>query len=246
MRSRAQTALVTGASSGIGFGVAQGLLEKGWNIVINGRDPHKLEAAAARLGNLERIAMVPGDIGNSETGKSMTREALERFGRIDVLVNNAGIFGAKPFVEVTKDELDQYVDGNLKGTYVTTQAVVREMKALRRGGSIVNIGTVLVGHAMAWLPDSAAIVSKGGVHALTIALAAELASDGIRVNAVAPGSIDTPLMSGADHNVLAANALLRRVGEVRDITHAVLFLAEASFITGHILNVDGGYVTGRQ
>jgi NAD(P)-dependent dehydrogenase (short-subunit alcohol dehydrogenase family) len=246
MRSSARTALVTGASSGLGFGVAEGLLEKGWNVVINGRDSRKLEAASARLGNFDRVATVPGDIGNSDTGKAMTREAIDRFGRIDVLVNNAGIFGAKPFVEVTKDELDQYVDGNLKGTYVTTQAVVREMKARGRGGSIINIGTVLVGHAMSWLPDSAAIVSKGGVHALTIALAAELASDGIRVNAVAPGSIDTPLMSGADHNVLAANALLRRVGDVKDITHAVLFLAEANFITGHILNVDGGYVTGRQ
>jgi len=244
MSTQPKTALITGSSSGIGFDVARAFLEKGSNVVLNGRNADKLKAAASELGHPDRVAVVPGNIADPATGKAMVRDALERFGSVDVLLNSAGTFGTKPFVDVTEEDLDGYLTGNLKGTYLTTQAVVRQMKK-EGGGSIVNIGTVLINHAMAGLPASAALVSKGGIHALTISLAAELAADNIRVNAVAPGVIRTPIYGDTDVDAFAGVALLNRVGEVDETTDAVMYLATARFTTGHILNVDGGYVAGR-
>ncbi|WP_431970854.1 SDR family NAD(P)-dependent oxidoreductase [Nocardia sp. bgisy134] len=241
----AKTVIVTGSSSGIGRDVARALVARGDNVVINGRDPDKLAAVAAELGAPERVGKVVGDIGSAATGSALVRAAVERFGRVDVLVNNAGIFGAKPFVDVTEAELDSYLNGNLKGTYFTTQAVVRRMREQGGGGSIVNIGTVLINHALAGLPASAALVSKGGVHALTTSLAAELAAEGIRVNLVAPGIIRTPLHGDGDEKASGRLALLNRIGEVTETTAAVLYLADAEFTTGHIFPVDGGFISGR-
>ncbi len=242
MSTQTNTALITGSSSGIGLDLARAFLDKGLNVVLNGRNADKLTAAAGTLGHPERVAVVPGSIADRETGEAMVRAAVERFDSVDVLVNNAGTFGAKPFVDVTEEDLDGYLNGNLKGTYLTTQAAVRQMQK-EGGGAIVNIGTVLIDHAMAGLPASAALISKGGIHALTVSLAAELAADNIRVNAVAPGVIRTSICGNAD--VDADMTLLNRVGEVNEVTDAVLYLATANFTTGHILRVDGGYVVGR-
>ncbi|MEU8898086.1 SDR family NAD(P)-dependent oxidoreductase [Nocardia sp. NPDC048505] len=241
----AKTVIVTGSSSGIGRDIARAFAARGDNVVLHGRDPDKLAAVAAELGAPERLAQVVGDIGATATGTDLVRTAVERFGRVDVLVNNAGIFGAKPFVEVTEADLDRYIDGNLKGTFRTTQAVVRRLLSQGAGGSIVNIGTVLINHALAGLPAAAALVSKGGVHALTTSLAAELAAAGIRVNAVAPGIIRTPLFGDGDEAGSGRLALLNRIGEVSETTSAVLYLADAEFVTGHILPVDGGFLSGR-
>lgn len=244
MSIQTKTALITGGSSGIGFAVAEAFLEKGSNVVINGRDAAKLEAAAEKLGKPEKVATVPGDIGDPNTGAAMVQVALERFGSADVLVNNAGTFGVKPFLDVTQEDLDGYINGNLKGTYFTTQAVVRQMKKQGKG-AIVNIGTVLIDHAMTGLPATAPLVTKGGVHALTVNLAAELAPDNIRVNAVAPGVVRTPIYGDNDVDAFGGVALMNRVGEPEETADAVVFLADSEFITGHILPVDGGYVTGR-
>ena len=244
MSTQVKTVLITGASSGIGYDVARAFLEKQTNVVLNGRNVEKLKAAAEKLGHADRVAVVPGDIGDWKTGEAMVRVAVERFGSVDVLVNNAGTFSVKPFLDVTEADLDGYIDGNLKGTYFTTQAVVRQMKK-EGGGAIVNIGTVLVNHAMAGVPASAPLVTKGGVHALTISLAAELARDNIRVNLVAPGVVRTPIYGDADVDSFGGVALLNRVGEVEEITEAVVHLATAKFTTGIIMPVDGGYVGGR-
>ncbi|MBT5469034.1 MAG: SDR family oxidoreductase [Nitrospina sp.] len=244
MGLKIKTVLVTGASSGIGLDIARGFLEKGFNVVLNARDEERLSIAKKTLGDEKRTANVVGDIGDPETGEKMVRAAVDRFGSVDVLVNNAGIFGAKPFLENTEEDIDRFIHINLKGTYFVSQAAVRQMKQ-QGGGSIVNIGTVLVSHPIGSIPASAAMITKGGVHALTTSLASELAADNIRVNLVAPGMIRTPLWGDANVDDFGGVALLNRVGEVQEITEAVFSLATAGFTTGVILPVDGGYVHGR-
>jgi NAD(P)-dependent dehydrogenase (short-subunit alcohol dehydrogenase family) len=246
MSATSKTAIVTGSSSGIGYEVAREFLDGGWNVVVNGRNEARLREAAKKLGRPAQLAMVVGPTFEKATGESMVRAANDRFGRVDVLVNNAGEFAGKPFLDVTEQDLEHYWNVNLKGTYFTTQAAVRAMIDQGRGGSIVNITTVLIEHGMSWVTATAPLISKGAIRALTTALAAELAPRKIRVNSVAPGFIRTPLMGGADHGRLAATAAVDRVGEASDISAAVRYLAESTFVTGHVLNVDGGFVTVRR
>jgi len=246
MNTTSKTALVTGSSSGIGYAVAREFLAKGWNVVLNGRNEERLREAARKLGSAAQLATVAGSTSAASTGESMVRTARERFGGVDVLVNNAGEFAGKPFLDVSAQDLDHYLDVNLKGTYFTTQAAVREMIKQSRGGSVVNITTVLIDHSMSWVTATAPLITKGAVRALTVLLAGELAPHDIRVNAVAPGFVLTPLMDGANLERLASAATVQRVGEADEISSAVRFLAESSFITGHVMNVDGGFVTSRR
>ena len=191
MSNRAETALITGASTGIGFAAARAFLDSGYNLVLNSRDPGRLEAAYEALGQPDNAVLVAGDVSDKAVGQRMVDAALEKFGRVDVLVNNAGVFSPKPFLEVEEADLDRYYAINLKGTYFTSQAAIPAMQS-QGGGAIINIGTVLVDHAIGGFPASAAVASKGAVHALTLQLAAEFGKDNIRVSTVAPGIVRTP------------------------------------------------------
>src|SRR5262249_33006652 len=242
MSQRIDRVIITGASSGIGFDLATRFLAEGSSLVINGRDPEKLERAKEGLCGGGRVVAVAGSVAERATASAVAGAAERAFGGVDVLVNNAGIFGAKPFLESSEEDLDRFYATNVKGTYLMTRAVVPLMLK-GGGGGIINVGTVLVQQALKGLPVSAAMASKGGVHALTVSLAAELAPHRIRVNTLAPGIIRTPLISDPDS--LADIHPLGRVGEVRDTTDAALFLARAGFVTGTTLDVDGGYSHGR-
>jgi NAD(P)-dependent dehydrogenase (short-subunit alcohol dehydrogenase family) len=245
---KTQTVIVTGASTGIGLAISQLFLERGHNVVLNSVRPDNLDRTFRELASPARTATVAGDVGQREVGEKLVATALERFGRLDTLVNNAGVFEPKPFLDVTEADLDRFLGTNLKGTFFTTQAAIRAMLK-SGGGSIINLGTVLVDHAIAGIPATAPIVSKGGIHALTRQLAAEFGAQNIRVNTIAPGVIRSPLQGKigvADADSLAALHLLGRIGEPADIAEVAYLLATSSFITGEVLNVDGGHVAGHR
>ena len=240
------TSIITGASTGIGKAIAVLFLQHGHNLVINSANDDNLKATFNELGHHDRLAMVIGDISKPSTGQSLVDKAVERFGSVDVLVNNAGIFEAKSFLEVDEAYLDRFLSINLKGTYFTSQAAVKQMLK-QDEGSIINIGTVLVEHAIGGFPATAPIASKGGIHALTRQLAAEFGLNNIRVNGIAPGIIRSPLqaksgVSNADS--LAGLHLLNRIGETHDVAELALYLAGSNFITGEIINLDGGHISG--
>ncbi|MEJ5962766.1 SDR family NAD(P)-dependent oxidoreductase [Pedobacter immunditicola] len=241
-----KTIIITGASSGIGKGIAKLFIDQKWNVVLNSLSEDKLNKTFEEFGSPENAILVAGDIGDKGTGQKLVDTALERFGAVDVLVNNAGVFEPKPFLDVEESDLDKFFKTNLKGTYFTTQASIKAM-LLKNDGLVINIGTVLVDHAIAGFPATAPLTSKGGIHALTKQLAAEFGKSNIRVNTIAPGIIRSPLQSKIgveDADSLAGLHLVDRIGEVEDIAKACFYLANSNFITGVTLNVDGGHVAG--
>lgn len=234
--------VITGASSGIGLDAARRFLLAGARVVINGSDAGKLARAERRLEGGERVFAVAGDIALPDTARHIAEAARQRLGGLDVLVNSAGIFAPRPFLDTSIAELERFFEVNVKGTYQVTQALVPLMIDAG-GGAIINLGTVLVNQGKVDVPVSAAMASKGGVHALTVAWAAELAKHSIRVNTLAPGIIRTPLIPDAD--TMVGWHPLGRVGEVDDTSEAIYFLATAPFVSGTVLNVDGGFASGR-
>ena len=257
MRFQNKIAIVTGGGSGMGKEVATRFVAEGGSVVINGRNGPKAETAAREIDPTGTRAVVyAGDISLPATGDALVKMAVDRFGRLDVLFNNAGIFAPKPFLEVTEGEYDRFLDNILKGSFFTAQAAVKAMKAAGRGGAIVQTGSMWALQAIGATPSSAYSVAKAGVHALVKNLAIEFAADKIRVNAIAPAVIETPVYDTflTPEQVKAVlptfNAFhpLGRNGQVADVAEALLFLAsdQASFITGVVLPVDGGVMAGRQ
>lgn len=241
-----KTIIVTGASTGIGKAISKLFLDKGYNVVMNSATKENLEKTYAEFGSPANAKIVTGDVSKKLVCEEIVATAIKHFGSVDILVNNAGVFAPKGFLDVEEADLDRFFDINLKGTFFATQAAVKEMLN-NNGGSVINIGTVLVDHAIAGFPATAPVVSKGGVHALTKQLAAEFGKNNIRVNTIAPGIIRSPLQGKIGVNNsddLAGLHLLNRIGEPSDIAEMVYTLANSNFITGEIFNIDGGHVAG--
>ena len=257
MRFQDKVAIVTGGNSGMGKEVARRFVAEGGRVVVNGRNAAKTEAAVKDIDPTEKLAVAQiGDVALPATGEAAVKVALDRFGRLDVLFNNAGIFTPKPFLEVDEAEYDRFVDGILKGSFFAAQAAAKAMKAASHGGAIVQTGSMWALQAIGATPSAAYSAAKAGVHALTKNLAIELAPDKIRVNAIAPGVIETPVFNTflTDEQVAQVlptfNAMhpLGRNGQPEDAAEALLFLAsdQAKWITGVVLSVDGGIMAGRQ
>src|SRR3984893_6839718 len=257
MRFEGKVAIITGGSSGIGKEVATRFVAEGGSVVIIGRDAAKAEAAAKEIDATgKRSVAHVGDIALPAIGEAAVKTAIDRFGRLDVLFNNAGVFGPKPFLDVTEAEYDRFLGIILKGKFFAAQAAAQDMKAAGRGGAIVQTGSMWGLQAIGAPPSAVYSAANGGVHALVKNLAIELAPYKIRVNAIAPAVIETPvygtfLTPEQVKTVLPTfNAMhpLGRNGQPADAAEALLFLAsdQAGFITGIILPVDGGVMAGRQ
>jgi NAD(P)-dependent dehydrogenase (short-subunit alcohol dehydrogenase family) len=230
-----RAAIVTGASQGIGAGIAAALRGAGYRVVATARSMPRSED--------HDLLVVEGDISEAATADRIVGESLDRFGRIDTLVNNAGVFIGKRFIEYTSDDLAAMLAVNLGGFFHITQRCLRQMLA-QGGGHVVNLTASIVDHARASAPSGLAALTKGGLDAVTRSLAIEYAAAGVRVNAVAPGIIRTPLHDAASYDGLADYHPLGRVGEVADVVGAVLYLERAAFVTGETVHVDGGLVAG--
>lgn len=239
-----KTVIITGASSGIGLGLVKAFLARGYNVVGNARSPSGLDAAAAQLGHPTGFLGVAGDIADPATSTALIAQAVEAFGAVDGLVNNAGFFLPKPFVEYSPQDLDALLDTNLKGLVYASQAAAAHMIG-RRQGFIINISAAVALQPNIQVPAALPVLIKGGVNQMTRALALELSPHNIKVNAVAPGIIDTPMHDPAHRDFLDNLAPAGRVGTVEEIAEAVLYLASADFTTGAILPVDGGMSTGK-
>jgi NAD(P)-dependent dehydrogenase (short-subunit alcohol dehydrogenase family) len=244
MSKSENTVVITGATSGIGLGLAEAFLREGYNVVGTGRTEQRLQAAAEGLNAGARFLGVAGDVGRPESARELFAQAIARYGHVDVLVNNAGIFTAKPFVQFTPQEIDENISTNLKGVLYASQEAAKHMSG-RRGGRIINITAALAMQPHSGVPALLAVALKGGINEATRALALELAPHGITVNAVAPGIIDTPMHGADNHTALAGLHPLGRIGTTSDINEAVLYLARAGFVTGTVLPVDGGFSAGR-
>ncbi|MEW1776617.1 SDR family oxidoreductase [Streptomyces sp. NPDC086777] len=230
-----KVAVVTGASQGIGAGLVAAYREIGYNVVATSRNI----SPSGDPGTLT----VQGDIGDPATGRRVVDAGVERFGRIDTLVNNAGIFVGKPFTEFTKDDFTWLLAVNLHGFFHITQAVVPHMLD-QGGGHIVQITASNAEHAIGVVNGTMASLTKGGLESVTKALATEYAKQGIRVNAVSPGVIRTPMHSAETHGFLGSLHPVGRIGEVSDVADAVIYLEKAPFVTGVVLPVDGGQSAG--
>jgi NAD(P)-dependent dehydrogenase (short-subunit alcohol dehydrogenase family) len=241
MSGPSKTAIVTGASQGIGAGIVKGFVERGFNVVASSRTVTQSTEVVAS----DHVALVDGHIGEPATAARIVETALARFKSIDVLVNNAGIFFTKPFTDYTAEDFKSLYSTNVEGFLYVTQLSIKQMLAQKTGGSIVTITAALAENPIAGVKASVPMITKGGLNAITKHLAMEYAKDGIRVNAVAPGVVDTPLHKDSRKEALRSLNPMGVLSSVKDIVDAVMYLTEAHTVTGEILNVDGGAHSGR-
>jgi NAD(P)-dependent dehydrogenase (short-subunit alcohol dehydrogenase family) len=240
MKTETKTAIVTGASSGIGLGITQALLERGWRVVATSR-------AISKSDNLKRtpdLVLVDGDAGNKETAVKAVEAALNHFHRIDLLVNNAGIYIQKAFTDYSEEDYDLVMKTNVASFFFMTQQVIPQMKK-QNSGHVVDISAVVADQPSAAAPAVLAVLSKSPMAAVNKALALEYAAYNIRFNTVSPGIVNTPMHANDDHAALAKFHPLARMGEVSDIVDAVFYLQNATFVTGENIRVDGGVHAGR-
>jgi NAD(P)-dependent dehydrogenase (short-subunit alcohol dehydrogenase family) len=235
MNSQQKVAIVTGASQGIGASLVKAFRDRDYRVIANSR--------AIQPSSDPDVIAVPGDIADRVVAERIVAEALSRFGRVDTLVNNAGIFTAKPFAAFTAEDYASNVAVNLTGFFHITQLAIAEMEK-QGSGHVVSITTSLTDHAIDGVPSVLASLTKGGLNAATKSLAIEYAKRGVRVNAVSPGVIKTPMHAPETHGFLAALHPVGRMGEIADVVDAVLYLDSAGFVTGEILHVDGGQSAG--
>ena len=235
MNSQQKVAIVTGASQGIGASLVTALRGRNYRVVANSR--------SIQPSSDPDVLVIAGDIGERVVAERIVTQALARFGRIDTLINNAGIFTAKPFTAFTADDYAANMVVNLNGFFHITQLAIAEMEK-QGSGHVVNITTSLTDHAIDGVPAALAALTKGGLNAVTKSLAIEYAKRGVRVNAVSPGVIRTPMHAPQTHDFLAALHPVGRIGDTADIADAVLYLDSAGFVTGEILHVDGGQSAG--
>jgi NAD(P)-dependent dehydrogenase (short-subunit alcohol dehydrogenase family) len=241
MNNPTKTVIVTGASQGIGAGIVRAFLARGYDVVGTARNATK----ARELSASDHLALVDGDIGQFETAQKVAELAIKKFGSIDAVVANAGIYLVKPFTEYTADDFRALVATNLLGFIYVTQLAVKQMQAQKTGGSIVSITAALADHPIAGVPASLSMITKGGLNAVVRSLALEYAKEHIRFNAVAPGVVDTPLHAGDPEELLKSASPMSLISSVEDIASAVVYLTEARQITGEVLRVDGGMHLGK-
>jgi NAD(P)-dependent dehydrogenase (short-subunit alcohol dehydrogenase family) len=241
MSNPQKTAIVTGASQGIGAGIVKAFAARGFNVVASSRKVTQSTEISAS----DRVALVDGDIGKPATAARIIETALSRFNSIDALVNNAGIFFTKPFTDYTAEDFRSLVSTNLEGFLYVTQLAIKQMLAQKTGGSIVTITAALARNPIRGVPAAVPMITKGGLETITQHLAMEYARDGIRVNAVAPGVVDTPLHRNTPKDAMNSLSPMGRFSTVKDIADAVLYLTDATTVTGDTLYVDGGAHFGR-
>jgi NAD(P)-dependent dehydrogenase (short-subunit alcohol dehydrogenase family) len=232
---------VTGASKGIGAGLVKAFLGRGYSVVANSRGITKSGAFEAS----DKLALVDGNIGEPATAARIAETATTRFGSIDALVNNAGIFFSKPFTDYSAEDFESLAAINLKGFIYVSQLAIKQMVAQKSGGSVVSITATIAEHPNAGVNASVPMITKGGLEAITRSLAMEYVKDGIRVNAVAPGVVDTPMHESDPKEFLKTLSPMGKIVEVEDIVDAVLYLTEARQVTGEVLHVDGGAHVGK-
>jgi NAD(P)-dependent dehydrogenase (short-subunit alcohol dehydrogenase family) len=236
-----KTVIITGGSQGIGSALVKTFLQRDYNVVATSRNiTHSKE-----LPTSSQLSLIDGDIGLASTAAQVVNTAVTKYGSIEALVNNAGIFFTKPFIDYTAEDIKQLISTNMEGFIYITQLTIKQMLAQKSGGSVVSITASLADNPISGINGSVPMLIKGGIDAISRCLAIEYAKDRIRVNAVAPGVVDTPLHKNDSKNFLKTLSPMGSITDVQEIVDAVLYLTEASHVTGEVLHVDGGAHVGR-